>query len=278
MVVESGFDFFRDLSAFKQHILMVNGIAVIALIIIGGVILLLNRQLIRAEKMIVSQAALSQMGQMAAIIAHEVRNPLAIIKATAERIKKKYGNAEKSEQQLFDYIPEEVDRLHQITSHYLQFAAPESLKGKAESIGNIVQSVCEGMSKEFQRKGVTFQSEISDDIKGMTIDSVQLRQILMNLLRNALEATSEGGTVGITVKEKSAESIVMVVSDTGCGLSKTALKKLFDPFYTTKSSGTGLGLFVVKRLVDNLEGTIVSESKINEGSRFTVTLPVRKNG
>lgn len=271
LLIESSFDFFRDFETFQDQILVINSVALIMLIIIGIVIVVLNRQLIKAEKMLVSQAALSQMGQMTAIIAHEVRNPLAIIKATAERLKKRYSIVGTPDEQLFDFIPEEVDRLNRITTHYLQFASPTDMQGKPEPLKNTITSVVDGMRSEFERRDVALNVHCEPSVGEVLVESQQIRQILVNLLRNALDATSASGRVEVSCRLNPSKTVSVGVSDTGKGLDRKEQKRIFDPFYTTKLHGTGLGLFVVRRLVDNLKGKIDVESQPGVGTKFVIT-------
>ncbi|MGB5105791.1 MAG: ATP-binding protein [Candidatus Zixiibacteriota bacterium] len=270
LLIESSFDFFRDFDNFQRQILVINSVALIMLIIVGVVIVVLNRQLIKAEKMLVSQAALSQMGQMTAIIAHEVRNPLAIIKATAERLKKKYGAAGTPDEQLFDFIPEEVDRLNQITTQYLQFAAPTDIQSKPEPLGNTITSVVDGMRSEFEQRGVTLIVHCEPQVGEVLVESQQIRQILVNLLRNALDATPAAGRVEVSCRLELSGMVSVSISDTGKGLDKKEQKRIFDPFFTTKLHGTGLGLFVVRQLVDKLKGKIEVESQPGVGTKFVI--------
>lgn len=278
LLIESNFEFFTDFEDFKQHILIVNSAAVALLILVAIVVVILNRKLLKAEKLLISQAALSQMGQMAAVIAHEVRNPLAIIKASAERLKRKYSSIESKDAQLFDFIPEEVDRLNRITTHYLQFAAPEDAASKPESIRAVIESVAEGMSKEFEHRAVKLRTDCESGSSGIQVDSLRVRQILVNLLKNALDATPAAGQVEIRTAKSRTGGLLVTISDTGAGLDKKMAKHIFDPFFTTKSHGTGLGLFVVRRLVDNMKGDIRVNSQPGVGTTFVITLPGKVDG
>ncbi|MBK7091147.1 MAG: hypothetical protein IPH59_05425 [bacterium] len=278
LLIESNFEFFTEFEDFKQYMIVVNAAAIGFLLFVSIVVVILNRRLIQAEKMLVSQAALSQMGQMAAVIAHEVRNPLAIIKATAERLKKKYASGESSDAQLFDFIPEEVDRLNTITTHYLQFASPIDAPGKVQNLSEVVESVVQGMSKEFEQKGVKLHADCESSITSCKVDSQKVRQILVNLMKNALDVSPEGATVNVTAGTARSGILSITISDTGAGIEKKVMKHIFDPFFTTKSQGTGLGLFVVKRLVDNMKGEIRINSQVGVGTSVTVTFPERIDG
>lgn len=277
LAIESAFGFFDTFSSFRQNMFLVDLIAVIFLVVVGAAIIFLNRKLVKAEQLLISQAALSQMGQMAAIIAHEVRNPLAIIKATAERIKKKYDVDAKDE--ILDFIPGEVDRLSEITRRYLQFASPASSSSEKESVNAIVTSVVDGLKREFSSKSVQLETNLPDQISEIYVESAKLRQIVINLMRNALDATHGGGIVRLEATGSVNSGEVMVsIADTGSGLGKKELSRIFDPFYTTKSQGTGLGLFVVKRLVDELGGELKVDSRVGSGTTFVIRFKGSKNG
>lgn len=277
LLIESSFEFFTKFVDYRRHLIIVNAASIAALILIGLIILVLNRRLVRAERLLVSQAALTQMGQMTAVIAHEIRNPLGIIKATAERLRRKFAPADGDDRQLFDYIPEEVDRLNQITTHYLQFASPSDLKGAPEPIDSVLDSLLPGIIKDAARRGVTVTSAIAAGATAITVDSVAVRQVLFNLLRNALDATPTSGKVVVKV-DAADGGLRILVSDTGAGLEPQQLKRIFDPFFTTKVHGTGLGLFVVKRLVDKMNGRIDVESQPGNGTVFTILIPEGEHG
>jgi len=217
------------------------------------------------------------MGQMAAIIAHEVRNPLAIIKATAERIKKKFGasSTNSSDTALLDYIPEEVDRLNQITTHYLNFAAPADAPKRLEPVVETLRIVLEATEREAHRHKVEISHAIDSSISNELADATALRQMVMNLLHNAMDAVGEGGKIVVRLdKAHRKNSLKLVISDNGPGIDKKDLKRVFDPFFTTKVSGTGLGLFVVKRLVERIDGTINIDSEAGKGTKITILFAV----
>ncbi len=219
----------------------------------------------------ISQAALSQMGQMTAIIAHEVRNPLAIIKATAERIKKKFGADESPDAALLDFIPEEVDRLNQITTHYLQFAAPLDSPRKLAPAADTVRSVVEATQREAKRHEVELNYSSQPEVADILTDANALHQIAINLLHNAIDAVGRAGKVEVSLESGVHKGTArLVIADNGPGISRKDQKRIFDPFFTTKVSGTGLGLFVVKRLVEQIGGTIEIESGKENGTRFVI--------
>jgi signal transduction histidine kinase len=277
LVVESAFGFFDEFRTFRETMLIINLVAILFLVLIGSAVVVLNRKLVKAEKLLVSQAALSQMGQMAAIIAHEVRNPLAIIKATAERIRRRY--AEGADDPTLEFIPEEVERLNQITTRYLQFASPADLSQDRESLAVIVQSVLEGLKREISSKGISLEEKIDPDSELMLANSAKLRQVLINLLRNAIEAMGKGGELSISVSAFERPNMAAIsIADTGSGLSKKELARIFDPFYTTKSKGSGLGLFIVGRLVKELGGKLTVDSQLGKGTTFTIHLEVTVDG
>lgn len=279
LLIESSFSFFAQLESYRSYSLIANIIALAAFLVIGAVILLLNRGLIRAEKLLVSQAALSQMGQMAAVIAHEVRNPLAIIKASAERLKKKFGKELAEENELLDFIPQEVDRLSRLTTYYLQFAAPADRDSQLEAVGESLRGVVDGLRREAQQRGVNLVESYEKSAATILVEATAVRQIAINLIRNALDATPSGGTVAVSLgMSANGDEVVISVEDTGAGLSKSELKRIFDPFYTTKVQGSGLGLFVVRRLVNELRGQIDVTSQVGVGTKFVVVIPGRDDG
>ncbi|HMF44319.1 MAG TPA: ATP-binding protein [Polyangia bacterium] len=227
-----------------------------------------EHRLIRSER-------LATVGRMAAHIAHEVRNPLASIGLNAELLGDEIVDRGEEARRLVTSIIGEVDRLTEITETYLRFARLPRPKLERESIGAIVTSVVEMSRGELAQAGVELGVDIAPGLPDIGADEAQLRQALINLIRNAREALS-GSTVRkleISVREV-AGRIAIAVHDTGPGIAAANLAKIFDPFFSTKDRGTGLGLALVQQIVVDHGGQIEVASAPGAGTTFTITLPV----
>lgn len=221
----------------------------------------------RAEARMREQERLAQLGEMVSIVAHEIRNPLGIIEQTAEVIRRKYDRERTDE--MLQFIPEEVERLSRIVTRFLEFARPDRRVGSEG--GATADLVAESravhglLAAEAERRGIVFEVEGAGSVPiGAHADAV--RQILLNLLLNALDATAAGKRVVIRVEEGG----VLVVRDEGCGMDEETLKRAGDPFFTTKEKGSGLGLALVKKLVLESGAEWRIESVLGQGTNITI--------
>jgi signal transduction histidine kinase len=227
-----------------------------------------EHRLIRSER-------LATVGRMAAHIAHEVRNPLASIGLNAELLGDEIAERGEEARRLVTSIIGEVDRLAEITETYLRFARLPRPKLEKENLGAIVAAVAELSRGELAQAGVEITVDVAPGLPDIPADEAQLRQALINLIRNAREALSgvEKRRVDITVRER-AGRIAVTVRDSGAGIGAADIGKIFDPFFSTKSRGTGLGLALVQQIVVDHGGQIEVASQPGAGTTFTLTFPV----
>jgi two-component system, NtrC family, sensor kinase len=249
-----------------------------------------EQKVIRAER-------LATVGRMAAQITHEVRNPLASIGLYAELLGDEIGASASDEpRRLVRSIISEVDRLTEITETYLRFARLPRPKLEREDLGAIVTGVLEFSRAELSQAGIALELDVAADLPEVAADEAQLRQALLNLVRNAREAmsTSSSGAapvpspaavhgrlrVGVTARgggpgegQGGDAQVVVTVSDSGAGIARENLGKIFDPFFSTKERGTGLGLALVQQIVVEHGGRVDVESAPDTGTRFTLTFP-----
>jgi signal transduction histidine kinase len=208
------------------------------------------------------------MGQLAATMAHEIRNPLAIIRATAERLKKA-----PPEDEIWHYIPEEVERLNSILSGYLDFARsdpdrPEELDLR-ESFER-VRLLCE---PDLGKRGIRVTTHYATVGPALLMGSpAGIRQVLLNLVLNAEDAMPDGGELSLGL-ERRDQSWVCEVRDTGQGIPKERLRRIFDPFFSSKERGTGLGLAVGDPIVRQHRGPIQGDSREGRGTTVRLTFP-----
>jgi len=226
---------------------------------------------------------MASIGRLAAGVAHEINNPLAIINEKAGLIldifqfKKEY-NEDKRLSELIKSIITSVERCSVITRRLLRFARHTDVTVKEINLNELINEVFGFLSKEASYRCIDVIIEVGETIPEIESDRVKLQQIFLNLFNNAFAALKDGGSLKIEASYNQKREMVKVkVVDTGCGIPEDDLSKIFEPFFTTKSSsgGTGLGLSITYGLVKEIGGEIYVESKINEGTTFTIQLPLK---
>jgi two-component system, NtrC family, sensor kinase len=228
-----------------------------------------EQRLIRSER-------LATVGRMASQITHEVRNPLASIGLYAELLGDEIADETGAEaRRLLASIASEVDRLTEITENYLRFARFPQAKLEREDLGAVAAAVLEFSRAELAQAGIALEVEVASDLPEIAADESQLRQALLNLVRNAREAMASGGRLRVTVDapEGSARQVRLRLSDSGAGIPEADRAKIFDPFFSTKEKGTGLGLALVQQIVAEHGGRIDVDSEIGKGTTLTLTFP-----
>ena len=241
----------------------------------GAVLLFQDLSEIEALKQEVERERhLAALGRLAAGVAHEVRNPLSSLKGFAQFLKSKFNPGSK-EERYSDIMIEEVERLDRVVQELLDFAKPVSAERKASDVNSIVDDALSLVAEDAAFRHVEVVSDLGEDLPEVLVDGGQLRQVLLNVLLNGIEAMREGGRLTVRTRLTSGEnpSVAIDVSDTGVGIGEDEMDKLFEPFYTTKPEGTGLGLTIVSRLVEQNRGRLSVQSVRGEGTTFTISLP-----
>jgi two-component system, NtrC family, sensor histidine kinase HydH len=225
---------------------------------------------------------LASIGQMAARLAHEIKNPLGAIKGAAQLLAEPSPEAmdiDPSSREFLGIILEEVDRLDRVVGSVLDYARPTPGNPAPVDINGVVRRTITILSPN-RDDDVTIGLELSDDLPRVRVDAEQLRQVLMNLVRNATQAMNGRGQIVVNTRARAAgrgdslpKWVELGVSDSGPGISQKVLKNLFTPFYTTKNQGTGLGLAISQRIVTDAGGTIEVDTREGAGTTFTVVLP-----
>ncbi len=266
LAIDAPLHFFDTLQKFGSGVLYIGAGGLLILLVFSAIIISATRRLFGIEAQLLEQQRLAQLGQMAASVAHEIRNPLSIMKGTAEVLQKKYAG---SGEEMFSYIPEEIDRLNRLVEDFLQFARQRKLELRKGSITDIIRTTVQ------QAKDSRVTSELPDDLPEILMDTDAMRQILLNLVRNALDAIDAGGGVKIKAfSEKSRNPVVIVeVTDTGRGISAEDAQKVFDPFFSTKANGSGLGLTISRQLVEQMHGSLNFRSKPEKGTTVQLVFP-----
>jgi signal transduction histidine kinase len=224
--------------------------------------------LLRAER-------LAAVGRISAQITHEIRNPLNAIGLNAELLSEELESAPGGSPELRSLVAaigREVDRLHGVTEEYLRFARLPKPVFAPEDLNEILSGMADFVRPELSAGRVELRLELAPDLPPVRADEGQLRAVFLNLMRNSREAMPGGGTV--EVRTRAVEGGVEAeVRDTGGGIPPEALSRIFDPFYSTKERGTGLGLAFALQVVQEHGGTIRCESEVGRGTCFTMRLP-----
>jgi PAS domain S-box-containing protein len=216
---------------------------------------------------------LAAIGQLAASIAHELRNPLSSIKGAAQFLRKEYED-HSSVVEFLDIIVEEVNGLNKLTTDFLDFARPMQFDLKPTDVSRVVEKTLQLMSIHITDSNVVVKEALARDLPSIQADPKQLEQVLKNMFINALQAMPEGGVLQVETGVVPSGGVYFSVSDTGIGIDQDKLDRIFLPFVTTKTKGTGLGLSIVNRIVENHGGRIEVTSEPGSGATFKVYLPL----
>jgi two-component system, NtrC family, sensor histidine kinase HydH len=216
---------------------------------------------------------LSAIGHLSAGLAHEVRNPLASIAGAASILRR--NQTQEKRARCLDIIESECRRLDKLLTTFLNFARPRSPNLQPVRIEGVLDDIVELARHAVGRKQINLTQSIPSALPMVQCDPEQLRQVLLNLLLNAIEASGDGASVNI-VAESADVSLQIRVIDEGSGVAPEDFEKLFDPFFTTKNAGTGLGLPVAHQIVDQMGGQLSARRNADRGMTFFVSLPLAK--
>jgi signal transduction histidine kinase len=230
-----------------------------------------ERDALRAEQ-------LAWVGQMAAGIAHEIRNPLMAIKLLIQAGAERAGGPSLRARD-FEVLDEEITRLEQIVSGFLDFARPPRPNPRSMDATEVVAQAIEGVKPRAELQGVSLTLERSDTPIVVPADPNQLRQVFLNLLINALDAQPKGGEirVGLRIEQAPEPTLVMTVADAGSGIAPGVADRIFEPFVSTKESGLGLGLSICRRIAEAHNGNLSANNLPDGGAVFTLKLPAGPN-
>jgi signal transduction histidine kinase len=227
---------------------------------------------------------MASIGRLAAGVAHEINNPLAIINEKAGLIKDLLGMSESQpldKERLLKQttsIIQSVTRCSEITHRLLGFARHMDVRIEPVAVEALIHDVLGFLEKEADYRGIHVKMDVADALPTIHSDRGQLQQLFLNLINNAFEAMKKGGNLEITLKDRGPEHVEVKIRDDGIGIAQKDIEHIFEPFYTTKKGkGTGLGLSISYGIVKKLRGTIYVESELGKGTTFTVTLPVKRS-
>jgi signal transduction histidine kinase len=229
-----------------------------------------NRELQESFEQIRRADRLSAVGELSAGLAHEIRNPLASIEGAAEIVDE--GSGAEEIREFRGIIIKECRRLNRLLASLLDFARPRPPEIREVEIDRIFDSVIELAAHAAGKSGVSIRKQIPPKLPRLACDPEQLRQVMLNLIINATQAMPQGGEITLEARTHNS-GVEVCVRDEGVGISPSELDKIFDPFYTTKDEGTGLGLAVVHQIVTQHGGTVRAERNPDRGMTFSLVFP-----
>jgi len=235
-----------------------------------------NRNLQQAEEAVRRSDRLAALGQLAAGLAHELRNPLGTIRASAEMLNRSVASENEVAREVAGFIAEEVDRTNSLVTRFLDFVRPLQLRPAPTDLAQVLDRSVAMVEREAAAREVTIYKNYSPDIPPFPLDAELMERVFYNLLLNAAQAMPEHGPREIILMTAAEDQkIRMDVTDTGRGIPKGDLEKIFQVFYTKSPGGLGFGLPTARRIVEEHGGRLTVESEPGRGSRFSVLLPIR---
>jgi PAS domain S-box-containing protein len=235
----------------------------------------------KIQEEILRMDRLVSLGKLSSGIAHELRNPLAGIKTTAQALSEEMSKDD-SRREYLNRITKEIDRLNELLKTFFSFAKPQKLNLIDCSVKDVINEIIPFLFKEIADQGVRFVETYHPQLPKIKVDKNQMYQVFLNLFLNAIQAMPNGGelkievtpTVSYSQDGPSQRFIKIMISDTGKGIPPSIISRIFDPFFTTKPKGIGLGLSITYQIIKKHGGSIKVESKLEKGTSFIINLPV----
>ena len=268
-------------SPLKRQILqMIILLLVFTLVAVGAFLSLLTLRglkgsrlrLGKVEKELQRSERLAALGKMAAGVAHELRNPLSSIKGLALLLRSKFSD-DSSSVETADIMVREVERLNRSIAELLDYANPAKLNKISTKLNLIVEKTLRLITMDIQAQGISLDLNLAEGLPDIEVDEDKLNQVFLNLFLNGIQAMANGGILSVSSFQR-VDNVAVVIEDTGTGITKEDLPRIFDPYFTTKNDGTGLGLALSTKIVEEHEGEIILTSEPGKGTRVEVILPV----
>jgi two-component system NtrC family sensor kinase len=235
-----------------------------------------NLLLVKTQEDLVRAAKLADIGMLAAGVAHEVNNPMAIIRGNTELLQMAIPEDDPNREEV-DTIAQQVGRVERIVGSLLKFARQQQKELGTVAVNTLLDEILKQVGHQVSLTGIEVRRNYAADLPPLQGDGDQLRQVFTNLILNAIQAMKQGGTLTVsTSRDSGAGTCTVAVGDTGIGIPPENLKSIFSPFFTTRNEGTGLGLAVSYGIVRDHGGNIQVESTAGKGSTFRVVLPLRQ--
>ncbi|MEF2230598.1 MAG: ATP-binding protein [Pseudodesulfovibrio sp.] len=290
MVVKPTRELMKPLETIRMELLwiLLSSIAIILLVIVGVATYMVDKIYIadqtRAKTLhrMEHTNRMASIGRLAAGVAHEINNPLAIINEKAGLIsdlftfREEYAHDERLLANIRSII-DSVARCGRITKRLLSFARHIDMELDSIRFKDLAEEVVDFLRKEAEYRSITIDMDIPEDLPEFVSDRGKLQQIFLNLVNNAFQAMNDGGHLAISARQEMEGNLVFAVRDDGCGIPEADLKRIFDPFFSTKKrvGGTGLGLSITFGLVQELGGSMTVDSEVGKGATFTITMPLQ---
>jgi nitrogen fixation/metabolism regulation signal transduction histidine kinase len=233
----------------------------------------MTQELKQSRDKLIQAERLATAGKMSASFAHEIRNPLSSMRMLSQMLMQKLETSDEQRQSL-QYILEEIERIDNIVKGLMDFARPTTLNLEQQSLVPALQAVLALMEANLTHHQIQLVSELAPDLPDFQFDSDKIKQAFMNVVLNAMEAMPQGGTLSVTTF-KLEDGISIKVTDTGVGIPEADIEHLFEPFFSRKDKGTGLGLANVKRILEEHGGTVEIENALDEGATVSMWLPMK---
>jgi PAS domain S-box-containing protein len=226
----------------------------------------------QTEEMLHRQDKLAAVGQLAAGVAHEIRNPLTSMKGYAEFLQLDEQDPERLE--FLNIILDEIERVNMIVEDFMVLAKPKSVHLEEKNVVPVIQNVVSLLNFEARKKNVHLYFDCRQEIIQIECDENRLKQVFLNFIKNGIEAMPNGGDLHVKVNIENG-NVQIAIQDTGIGIPEEKLRKLGEPFFTTKKNGNGLGLMVSFKIIENHNGKVFVESEPNKGTTFNIVLPAK---
>ncbi len=225
--------------------------------------------------------SLAALTNLSAGVAHEIKNPLTSIDIHIQLLNREVqkfdqNNSETTQnvRNFLTIVKEEIDRLNSIVQDFLFAVRPMSLNFSTENINYIIKEMIDFLKYELIEAEIDIKLDLAENIPGVVIDPKYLKQALLNLIKNSIEATESGGEIRVKTEEVADGDVAVYIIDNGEGIPEMIMNKIFEPYFTTRRSGTGLGLVIVYKIIKELGGDLTINSKVEEGTVVRVKLPV----
>ena len=239
-----------------------------------------NKQLSEAEAAVRRSERLAALGQLTAGLAHELRNPLGTIRASAEMLSRNVATENEVAREVAGYISTEVDRCNSLVTRFLDFARPLAIHLAETDLTQVIDRSIEMAGREARDHEITIYRNYAPDVPPLPMDAELMERVFFNLLQNAVQASAPGSSITVRTRvalsaqgSTTGDVAEICVIDRGSGIDPKLIETIFNPFVTTKSNGVGLGLAIVARIVDGHGGRMTVESQPGEGSVFHICLP-----
>ncbi len=227
----------------------------------------------RLKQEIIRSQRLASLGSLAAGVAHEIRNPLSSLKGFATYFRERYED-NPDDRETAETMISEVDRLNRVITQLLEFARPLTMNRRPTSLQTVIRHALRTVEGQARERGIIIEESLPPEIGQIPLDADRISQVLLNLFLNAIAAMEQGGLLRVSLERRDDRTIRIAIADTGAGIRKEDLPRVFDPYFTTKPAGTGIGLPIVQKIVEAHGGEILLESEPGKGTTATLLLPV----